>query len=1092
MVLSNDTPPTAPDPPDPDHEIAGVRHEQAFHVRSFVGRARLLAEIDAWIEASGAGAGLLLTGGPGAGKSAIAAEIARRHEGRGALLHMIRSHRSPRRFVPALISQAARAAGVRFGTAAYVGDTDDLREALVRALDAVRAKLGRAVLVLDGLDELDVADAGLAFLPAALPDGVRVVLTCRPDAAYLAAVRARLPGVAEQLVPPLAEADVRALAAARLAGIAGADHVDLGALSDRAGGNPLFVGRALTVLARELAAGDAPRLDRLPVTLAGVLDDVYREIAGKSGARPPGEEDGSRARLAQILAVAREPMTIADLAEVASLDAPISLEACRDRVHEMSRFLLDAGGERFALWHHGLAEHVRARVLGDAGVRALEAAFAAWLARRPDAGYALRHRVAHLLAIGHAAEAAALLLDGRTLEMKAEAGLVFDLVAELGDVARALPHDARERALLEIIAGAIRLHGHFVARHPEALFQTVHEACASDAAASAWAQRWRERKRAAEQGFAWLRAVRPSPSPAAAALLSVMRGHTRDVLAIAVSPAGDRIASAAEDGTLRVWDARTGRGLLTLHTGARRALSAAFSPDGRQVACGTDDGRVRMWDARDGATATDLRKHEGAVWALAFSPGGDLVASGGRDHALRVWRRDGADLWRRDVEDVLTAVAFSPDGERLAVTKTRPCVTLFSARTGEPIHRVEGFEDTPWSVEFSPDGARLAVAAADGSVRVFDAALQPLAELDLPDERLFTCAFSPDGRRVACGGTGRRVHLWTPGSDAAPVALPAHGGWVNAVAFTPDGESVVSGSADRTVRVFRAGALPERSSATRVTVAAFSNRGRHLAVGFHDGSVELWDAATGAVERRLAAHTRAVVALAFSPDDRLVASASRDGSAAVHRIDGRAIARLTEHEGAVTGVAFTPDGGRVLTGASDHAVRLWTLLGARRTHRFDHGEAVTALDVSADGRRLAAGARGGEVRVWDLGDRVEIARFTVAGDGPGRAGEPDPRQHDVARVQLSADGTEITVTARSGPPTHWQVDTGARASRGAADPAELFTVAHADETEIRRAAGGALVACYPLALPNLRPSPSGRAWVAWEGAHVHLFALEQG
>jgi hypothetical protein len=114
------------------------------------------------------------------------------------------------RFLPALVGQAARLAVRRFGAEAYRGDVRDLRNALMRAAEAVRdgPGRGRALLVIDALDELAEGPDRLEFLPPALPAGVRVVLTGRPDIPLVEALRVRLAGrVEERPVPPLTAED---------------------------------------------------------------------------------------------------------------------------------------------------------------------------------------------------------------------------------------------------------------------------------------------------------------------------------------------------------------------------------------------------------------------------------------------------------------------------------------------------------------------------------------------------------------------------------------------------------------------------------------------------------------------------------------------------------------------------------------------------------------------------------------------------------------------------------------------------------------------------------------------------------------------
>jgi hypothetical protein len=159
--LDGRTGPAAPTLPaaaeDPVLDWTAVRQEQEGHLRGFVGRQDELRQIQAWIDARAGGGYLLLLGPPGQGKSALMAELARREDepGRGGcLLHMIKSLTDPLRFVPLLLGQAAGLARTPFGANAYRGDLQQLRGALLRALEAVVGRTGRAVLLIDALDEL--------------------------------------------------------------------------------------------------------------------------------------------------------------------------------------------------------------------------------------------------------------------------------------------------------------------------------------------------------------------------------------------------------------------------------------------------------------------------------------------------------------------------------------------------------------------------------------------------------------------------------------------------------------------------------------------------------------------------------------------------------------------------------------------------------------------------------------------------------------------------------------------------------------------------------------------------------------------------
>src|SRR5204862_8262588 len=135
-----------------------------------------------------------------------------------------------------------------------------------------------------------------------------------------------------------------------------------------------------------------------PASLHDLFQDIYHEIAGKKDSGSQTGAGRQRARLLQLLCGAREPLGFEPLAELlASAGISLSLEDCRDRLLEMSEYLLDTGSNRFKPWHQGLVDFVRAHILGTAGCREIEEIFCAWLSRPANSRspYALRHRASH-------------------------------------------------------------------------------------------------------------------------------------------------------------------------------------------------------------------------------------------------------------------------------------------------------------------------------------------------------------------------------------------------------------------------------------------------------------------------------------------------------------------------------------------------------------------------------------------------------------------------------------------------------------------------------------------------------------------------
>jgi WD40 repeat protein len=295
--------------------------------------------------------------------------------------------------------------------------------------------------------------------------------------------------------------------------------------------------------------------------------------------------------------------------------------------------------------------------------------------------------------------------------------------------------------------------------------------------------------------------------------------------------------------------------------------------------------------------------------------------------------------------EVVHDLAFSPDGKSLATVGKRQLMRVLDAETGTEKLAVAVSRDT-WRVAFSPAGGLIAIAGG-GPTRVFDADTgEDAVKLEKPGEQwALDIEFGPDGSLLAVAEAGAFPGTIDGAVADARIWEVETGRWV------------------------RDQVGHRRDELQDVTGVAFSGDGSTLATASYDGTVILWDVASGEQGRTLVAGSP-VNCMAMRPDGGMVAAGTLDREIVLLDTGMGAEVRVLEEDlGFPTSAAFSPDGGMLAIGYWGAALRLWDVTSGEQIGNLDgdHRGGVTAA-YSPDGTLVASGDRAGMLRVWELVD----------------------------------------------------------------------------------------------------------------------------
>jgi WD40 repeat protein/tRNA A-37 threonylcarbamoyl transferase component Bud32 len=424
-------------------------------------------------------------------------------------------------------------------------------------------------------------------------------------------------------------------------------------------------------------------------------------------------------------------------------------------------------------------------------------------------------------------------------------------------------------------------------------------------------------------------------------------------------------------GAVKLWDAASGKEILTLPGQSITVRSVAFSPDGKRIVSGNGDGTLKIWQDSFDKLPTVLKAHALSVTGVAFSPDGKRIVSGSADKTVKVWDTETGQhtITLQGHTGAVTSVAFSKDGTRIASGSADKTVRVWAAASAPSTFTLSGHDHWIMGVAFSPDRQHFATASKDQTVKIWDAVSgQELHTLRGSALKATAVMFSSDGQQVACGKE-KTVEIWDVKAGTLVTTIPQPD-LVWSLAWSPNGKTIACACEDGTVRLMSAdGSQPPlilKGHSSRVTGVAFNRAGTRLVSCSSDKTLIVWDAQAGRKIKELPGHEDEVNGVAFATDGR-VASGGRDGTVRVWDPEKGEVLATFRHGDEVNTVAFSPDGRWIASGGADKTIKLWLA-----DSKLDplvlsgHPDGVWCLDFSPDGRRIISGGDSGVVMIWLL------------------------------------------------------------------------------------------------------------------------------
>ncbi len=501
-----------------------------------------------------------------------------------------------------------------------------------------------------------------------------------------------------------------------------------------------------------------------------------------------------------------------------------------------------------------------------------------------------------------------------------------------------------------------------------------------------------------------------------------LKGHTKRVRALDVSPDGKIIATGSMDGCVIIWDAQTGNELRrftnTFAMGIPEIFDLQFSKDSKKLVVSAFE-KITLFDTKTwNKLDSDLNEFIDKniplqAWKIVFSPLEKTIAIGTFSGDVVILDAETLKILRvlKLHQANVKTLAFSSDGKILATGSWDRIIKFIDVQTGEVVNELRGHFAGIHEIAFSPDDKIIATTSGDLSVNLWDTkkvlssnsipTVSNIANLSAQTNRLFTwsnatfelslweltskkrlwshqttvnpfcSAYSPKLNKLFFGDGNGFLSVYDAENGKEVKRIQAFSSTIYAITISPDSKKVFIADEKGNLKAFDAENLTELFSIkphSNITKTLdISSNGKILASGNNDKSIKLSDTETGNEIMTLSENTKPLYVVGFSANGEFLAGGGADDITRIWRVsDGKLIHSLSGMSGGIFALAFSPDGKRLATSSDLGIIRLWnTETGAQVLAFPASRKIINHLWFSEDGKTLMSFDANGKLSFWE-------------------------------------------------------------------------------------------------------------------------------